>query len=547
MAPDTDQTIIDAQRLGEMLVGGARNVARNKDALNRMNVFPVPDGDTGTNLAMTLDRMEQALGDGEHDTPGTLADAAAQGALLGARGNSGVIMSQILRGFADGLDSAPDLDPMALAHAMVSASDRAYQAVIRPVEGTILTVIKDAAGAAVMRSMDEGVSVRQVLNAALTQARETLARTPEMLKKLRQAGVVDAGGQGLVYFFEGMLKALLGEILTVARTTAAAPLEAVAHPQQLDFKYCTEVSFKAPPGALDATRVALQHDTDSLMVVGAGDMVKVHVHTNRPDTVLAQALEHGELLEVKVDNMALQHNEVMKLAAAPDEDEPEAHAQPQARAAVVAVSNGPGLSRIFKSFGALAIVAGGQSMNPSTEDFLNAIESLPEPEIILLPNNGNIILAAERAAEMCGRPARVVPTKTVPQGFAAMLSYDKQTPVEELAGQMAEDMTAVITAEVTHAVRDSSVNDLDIREGDCIAVVDGDVREAAPDIAGALESVLEIFADNDVELVTFYWGDDLPDDEARALVEQASQKFPDFDYELHHGGQPLYDFIISGE
>ena len=549
--PDTARrkATVGAAALCDMLIGGARNVGRNREALNRMNVFPVPDGDTGTNLALTLDRMELAVADARFETTGALAQAAARGALLGARGNSGVIMSQILRGFADGLDSCAEVAPMELAHAFVSASDRAYQAVIKPVEGTILTVIKDAAGAAVMRSMDEGVTVPQVLNAALAQARETLARTPQMLEKLRQAGVVDAGGQGLVFFFEGMLTTLLGEAPIVKRAQAAGSLETAAAPGlALDFKYCTEVSFNAPPGALDAVRGALQNDSDSLLVVGAGEMVKVHVHTNRPDIVLGEALRHGELLAVKIDNMAVQHNELMRgERAAAAHEQAAASPEPTGRTAVLTVVNGDGLARIFRSFGAAGIIQGGQSMNPSAEDILNVIAARPEPEIIILPNNGNIIMAAERAAEMCGRPARVAPTHTIPEGIAAMLDFDPQASADDLATRMAGQIADVTTAEITRAVRDATTGGLEIKQDDFIAVIDGDIRATNGGIFELLCSVLDIFKEKEVELVTFYRGSDLPDADARLLVQRLSERFPDLDFELHDGGQPLYPLIISGE
>ena len=540
---------LNAARLRDMLCGGARAVVENRDPLNRMNVFPVPDGDTGSNLAMTLARMETAMFEaGDCDTPGALADAAAQGALLGARGNSGVIMSQILRGFADGMDSQPALSPMQLAQALVSASDRAYQAVIKPVEGTILTVIKDAAGAALMSALDDKASVRAVLDAALAQARETLARTPSMLDKLRRAGVVDAGGQGLVFFFEGMLKALLGQ------TPAAAPMPAAlaraAQTQSagdLAFRYCTEVSFNAPPGALDAVRAALSEDSDSLVVVGAGEMVKVHVHTNRPDTVLAQALEHGELIEVKVDNMAMRHNEIIVAEAQDTRGAGHGQEPPRGRTAVAAVVSGAGLQRIFRDMGASIIISGGQSMNPSTEDILNALRGAPEPEIIILPNNGNIIMAAERAAELDGRPVRVAPTRNIPQGLAALMDFDPEAPAADLEPLMREAMQSVMAAEITQAVRDSSAADFDIRENDFIAVVDGSIRACAPSLAELLPAVCRIFDEHELELVTFYTGEPLSDHEAESLIENVKKEFPDFEYQIHRGGQPLYHFLISAE
>lgn len=550
MTEDANTTELDVSRLRDMLVGGARAVVENQGPLNRMNVFPVPDGDTGTNLAMTLTRMEAAMAEaGDCHTPGALADTAAQGALMGARGNSGVIMSQILRGFADGMDSQPALSPMELAQALISASDRAYQAVIKPVEGTILTVIKDAAGAALMRALDEDTTIRSVLDAALTQARETLARTPTMLEKLRKAGVVDAGGQGMVFFLEGMLKALLGQVPAFKRSYAATPSLDISEAEDLAFKYCTEVSFQAPPGALDAVRAALQHDTDSLVVVGAGEMVKVHVHTNHPDAVLAEALQHGDLLQVKVDNMALQHNEIISGQTQENGHSPDPgqELQPQGRTAVAAVANGPGLVRIFRDLGATIIIDGGQSMNPSTEDILNALRSAPEPELIILPNNGNIVMAAERAADMDGRPVRVVPTDNVPQGFAALMDFDPDASADELADRMLDSMDSVMVAEITQAVRNTNTNDLNIRENDYIAVIDGDVRANSADLFALLCSVCETFTDADLELITIYTGADMPDEQAQLLFDKLKDQYPDFEYETHRGDQPLYHFLISGE
>lgn len=530
-----------------MFMAGSRFVARDADRIDRMNVFPVPDGDTGSNLAATLARMETELPDGADTTVPAIAEAAAKGALLGARGNSGVIFSQILRGFADGIGDHPTVSTGDLARAFVLAADRAYQAVIRPVEGTILTVVNDTAAAAALSAV-EHEDFESVLSDALDQARLTLARTPQMLDKLRQAGVVDAGGQGFVTFLEGMLAAARG-----ADIDATAPSETSAH-ETGAFQYCTEIVVAAPENSASDFRSRLSSEGDSLIVAADGGVTKIHIHTNNPSAVLSMAIAAGELVEVKIENMKRQHSERFIPAQRVTSSAPVQPSSPvvepamasSACAAVLAVVSGDGLQRIFRSLGA-SIVDGGQSMNPSTEMLLEAVNRISMEPIFILPNNGNIALAAGKAAEVSGRRVRVIPSETIPQGIAAMMELEGVDDPDEAAERMNAAIDKVTTVEITQAVRDATLDGLRILEGHYIAVVDGLVMHAERDLSDILGKTVATLAERNLECVTFFFGAGLTETQAKALTDPLSSKYTDIEFELREGGQPLYHFIISAE
>lgn len=521
--------------LRRMLAQASRAVSLNRELVDRLNVFPVPDGDTGTNMSLTLKKMEAALSE-PADTPRELARKAARNALMGARGNSGVILSQILRGLAEGLEAGAEITPLQLANSFVHAADCAYQAVIKPVEGTILTVAKDAGTAAMIQATQPGSTVESVLDAAVGQARVTLARTPQLLDKLRQAGVVDAGGQGFVNFLEGMRAALLGEALPEhVEIKAAAEAEA---PLDLPFLYCTEVNIIASHDVIPRLRGALEIDTDSLMVVGDDDLVHIHVHTNDPGMVLSHVVKFGELAGVKVDNMRIQHSE--KIHELREED--------SENISVVAVTAGGGMKRIFSSLvGSIRFVEGGQSMNPSTEELLRAVDASPASDVILLPNNPNIILAASKVRDLTKKKIHVIPSTTMPHGLAALVEFDPERQVGELVPAMKRMAGSVSVAEITRAVRDASVAGVEVKKGDAIAILDDEIVAADDDHREVLEAAVKEMAGRDAELITLYSGEGISENEAEETRAALEQKFQGVEFELHHGGQPHYIFLVSGE
>ena len=516
-----------------MLRNGAQRVALHREMVDRMNVFPVPDGDTGTNMSFTLQKMESMLMP-DAVSPRELAMGAARGALLGARGNSGVILSQILRGLAEGLESSKEVSGVEFAYALVAGADCAYQAVIKPVEGTILTVAKDAATSAMMRAVEPEATFEEILDSAVRQARITLARTPQMLDKLRQAGVVDAGGQGFVFFLDGMLSAILGEALPEKEAIKTAP---VAEVEKLPFLYCTELTLASPAANIPRLRTGLEVDSDSLLVVGGEDLVRVHVHTNDPGAVISFALDFGELMDVKIDNMRRQHNERIK-------DFPEEKSD---KVSVVAVVAGEGMKKLFASLGAAGFVDGGQSMNPSMEQILRAVEAVPGTQVILLPNNPNILLTAAKVGEISSKEVHVVPTKTMVHGVAAMVDFEPAGAVADTLKMMNEAASSAIAAEVTRAVRDSRAGGLNIGKGDVIAIIGEEIVAAALNINQVMEKVVEFMAGRSVELVTLYSGEGMELTEAENILKFLSEKFTNTDFELHEGGQPHYLFLVSGE
>lgn len=532
---------LDGQLLRKMLAGGARFVAREAQRIDRMNVFPVPDGDTGTNLAATLARMEEEMNATANGSARSAADAAAKGALLGARGNSGVIFSQILKGFADGIETASDVSTGGFARAMVLAADRAYQAVIRPVEGTILTVVNDASAAAALSAV-EHEEIEPVLADALDQARLTLARTPQMLEKLRQAGVVDAGGQGFVCFLEGMLAAVRGEI-----DLSAAKAEETVADTSLLYRYCTEVAVAAVAASAEEFRKSFAEGNDSLIVAADGGVVKIHVHTNDPASILNAAQAAGELIDVKVENMARQHTERYVPAQCIGPVASAATAAPPAGPAVVAVVAGEGMKKIFRGLGATVIVDGGQSMNPSTEMILDALKEAPGEPVFVLPNNPNIALAAKRAAELDARDVRVVSTETMPQGLAALVEMEGAGGAEETFERMRRAAEETVSVEVTRAVRDAVMDGLSVRQGDAICIVDGLLLIGEADLTEALRRVTALLAERNVEVATFFSGAGVTDEQARGYVDALSKEFQSLRFELHQGGQPHYEFIIWAE
>jgi DAK2 domain fusion protein YloV len=521
------------------------------EAVNALNVFPVPDGDTGTNMSLTMRAGLAEVGSHDHASAGELTQWVAHGALMGARGNSGVILSQILRGLARSLDEKAHVTASDLAQALKEGVVTAYKGVMRPVEGTILTVVREAADAA-CDAVAMGGNLLEMLDHTVSEARSSLARTPQLLSVLAEAGVVDAGGQGLVLILEGMLKYLRGESVAASST----PLTGVVHAHAVEGEYGYDTQFIIKGTDLDVAliRTCIAEMGDSVLVVGDERIVKVHVHSDHPGEIVEYGLGCGQLDEVIIENMQLQYEEFRAAAASKATDTglqssapPSTQVGAGGEIAVIAVASGDGLVRVFESLGADAVVPGGQTMNPSTLDLLTAVDRVVADKVILLPNNGNIILAANQAKELSAKQVAVVPTKTVPQGVSALLAFSGQADLDDNVRLMAEASANVETIEITRAVRTTQINGLSILEGQFIGLVNDNLVMVADDIASLAMGLLEHIAADQFEIVTIFRGEDVSEQEAQALADSVSTDYPDLEIEVLDGGQPHYYFIISAE
>jgi len=520
---------------------------RNADAINSINVYPVPDGDTGTNMYLTMRATMDEAFQAKSDAAGTVAHAMAHGALMGARGNSGVILSQILSGIADRLSEKERFSGCDFAEALQAASDKAYKAVSQPVEGTILTVMREGAAAAKRKARRVGSSLKAVLASAAEAAREAVSKTPSLLPILREAGVVDAGGQGLYIMLEGALRYVRGDsappLALAARDPEATWLAATASlhdGSESSYGYCTEFLVKGE--SLDSSAV-LEHMLtlgDSVLVVGDESLLRVHLHTRDPGAALSYGTSLGSVTTVKVGNIQAQAEEFVT------RPRPEAEA-PIARVSTVAVAAGLGLRQALRSLGATAIVRGGQTMNPSTEEILAAVEACPSSEVIILPNNKNVVMAAQQAAEHSTKSVKVVPTTSVPQGVAALLALDAEAGLEENAAAMGEARHTVRTAEVTRAVRPTLLGGLRVRRGQAIALIDGQLKVAEESLRGAVRASVGHMVTPDSGLITLYYGADTSREEAVALADDLGREYPSLEVELVAGGQPHYHYIVSIE
>ena len=520
--------------------------------VNALNVFPVPDGDTGTNMSLTMRAALDEANDCSPTSVGELARVVAHGALMGARGNSGVILSQVLRGFARALDGKDTLDPDDFARALKEGSATAYKGVMKPVEGTILTVAREAADAA-ERVVSTGADLRQTLEDTVSAAQESLARTPDLLPVLAEAGVVDAGGKGLTLILEGILRHMRGEGVEAPPVSEAVVEH--AHPPEGDYNYDTQFIIKGSALSIETIRQQIATMGDSVLVVGDSETVKVHVHSDHPGRVLDYGVSQGHITSVIVENMQLQYEQFR--AASPDAGEepgPPApsmliptSAQRLSHISVIAVVSGEGLGRIFESLGVDATVSGGQTMNPSTQDLLSAIERAPAEEIVILPNNKNIILAAQQAKELAKKQAVVVPTKTVPQGISALLAFNYQADLDTNLKLMSEASTQVQTAEITKAVRSAQVNGLSIAAGQFIGLLNGDLTTVGETISSVVEELLDTMDVAEYEILTVYHGQDVAPEEAAELAGSLRRQYPDLEIEDLSGGQAHYYYIISAE
>ena len=544
----------------EMVQAGATRLNKQAEYVNSLNVFPVPDGDTGTNMGMTIENGAKEVSDRSASTVGEAAGIFAKGLLMGARGNSGVITSQLFRGFSQSVKDKEELDGAALAAAFQSGVEVAYKAVMKPVEGTILTVSRGAAIGAKKKAESTNDAV-EVMRAALEGAKTALAKTPDMLPVLKEVGVVDSGGQGLVFIYEGFLSALTGEFIAseefqATPATMSEMINAEHHKsvaghvatEDIKFGYCTEIMVALKQGPTyvkdfdyDEFRNYLNNLGDSLLVVNDDEIVKVHVHTEDPGLVMQEGLKYGSLVKVKVDNMRNQHE------AQVEKEERQAKPVEEKEYAIIAVVAGDGLADIFKAQGVDYIISGGQTMNPSTEDFVKAVEELNARNIIILPNNKNILMAAQSAAEVIEQPAAVVETKTIPQGLTSLLAFDDSKSIEENYERMSASLEDVVSGSVTTAVRDTTIDGLEIHENDNLGMVDGKIVVSNPDMMETLEETFAHMLDEDSEIVTIYVGEDGSEELANELAQALAEKYEDVEVEIHQGGQPVYPYLFSVE
>ena len=543
--------VIDAQLLQKAFIAGAYNLERNKDYINELNVFPVPDGDTGSNMSLTIMAAAREVSALENPSMDELSKKISSGSLRGARGNSGVILSQLLRGFCKEIKGKKQITVSVLADGFVRAVETAYKAVMKPKEGTILTVAKGVAEKAVELSemdMDFETLGQEILD----HGNEVLKQTPELLPVLKEAGVVDSGGQGLMEFLTGAYNGLTGkeEIKEPVTSGGAAKAQTMSSEEidtsHIKYGYCTEFIImleKEYNAEIEAKfKEFLTSIGDSLVVVSDDEIVKVHVHTNHPGLAFEKGLEYGSLTSMKVDNMREEHKEKV------------IHEQDRKKAAekkpfgFVAVSVGEGLNDIFKDLGVDHIIEGGQTMNPSTEDVLDAISKVNAETVFVFPNNKNIILAANQAAEIEEeKQVIVIPTKTIPQGISALISFDETATAEANQAGMEDAITAVKSGQVTYAVRDTSIDGKEIKTGDYMGIDDAGIQAVGQDITEVVKDLIGAMADEDSELLSIYYGSDVEEEKANALVEAVQAAYPDFEVEAHAGGQPIYYYILSLE
>lgn len=552
-------TIMNAAEFKKMFKAGADRLMQNVDLVNSLNVFPVPDGDTGTNMNMTFQsgvaKMQESSSQKVHD----LALNMSKGLLMGARGNSGVILSQIFRGFYQAIKDEEELDSQSFTNAFLGGVESAYKAVMKPVEGTILTVARESAlrGQQKAESTDNLI---EIMRSIVKGAQEALDKTPDLLPVLKQVGVVDSGGKGLLCIYEGFLMALTGEVIEdepgqISDHAHAMFEEVNEHPLSMDeitYGYCTEIMVRIGQGETvikdfdyDEFRQVLNTKGDSLLVVADDEIVKVHIHTENPGLIMQLGQEFGELIKIKVDNMREQvrglegQEEALKGAKVPKPS------QEDSEYAIIAVASGQGLVDLFQSIGVTEVLQGGQTMNPSTEDFVKAIERANARNIILLPNNKNIVMAAQQAAEVSETPTVVVPTKSITQGISTLLMFNPDQTIEANQQAMSEYAQTVDYGQITNAIRDTQIDAIQIKKDDYMGILNGDIVLAHADLAQALEDLVEQMVDEDSELVTVIVGEDGDEATVEAVEDQVLARYPDLEFEVIQGDQPVYHYFVS--
>ncbi|MDW2797552.1 DAK2 domain-containing protein [Clostridium boliviensis] len=551
---------IDAKMLQKAFLAGAKELEAKKDWINELNVFPVPDGDTGTNMTMTIMSAAKEVAAIENPTMESLAKAISSGSLRGARGNSGVILSQLFRGFTKEIAAADQVTVTIMANSFVRATETAYKAVMKPKEGTILTVARGMAEKAA-ELVTETEDIIEFCHQVIEQGDYVLSQTPEMLPVLKQAGVVDSGGQGLMQVVKGAFNFLIGKevdltVETAGHREAASGSDGVALKEaDIKFGYCTEFIINLEKSynekAEQEFKGYLESIGDSLVVVSDDDIVKVHVHTNDPGLAIQKALTFGSLSRMKIDNMREEHQERLikeseKLAAQQKAEEKKAESRKPY--GFISISAGEGLDEIFKGIGADYLIQGGQTMNPSTEDMLNAIDRVNADTIYILPNNKNIILAAEQAKSLVEeKKVIVIPSRTIPQGITAIINFAPDLSPEENEANMTEEMSRVKTGQITYAVRNTTIDDIEIKEGDIMALGDRGILSVGKEIESTALKSLEAMVEEESELITIYYGKDVSEEAANALKEKAEEQFINCEVELHSGSQPIYYYLISVE
>lgn len=550
----------------KMILTSSDRLNKNAEFINSLNVFPVPDGDTGTNMSLSFASGSKYVSESTSANVGDLAQALAKGLLMGARGNSGVILSQVFRGFAKSVSNKKELTPQDLAQALQGGVETAYKAVMKPQEGTILTVARKSAEAAKKAAKDGG-DIVAVMKDTYEAAEAALKTTPDLLPVLKEVGVVDSGGQGLTFVYQGFYDALSGNVRDdeVHKPSPVEMDEMVSaehhksaqgklNTEDIKYGYCTEIMVRLGAGRLvekkfdyDEFRGYLAEIGDSLLVIADDEVVKVHVHTEHPGMVLSYGQKFGSLIKVKVDNMRLQHETILEKDEEEEREEEISENEISGDYGIIAIASGEGVAEIFKNLGATYVLSGGQTMNPSTQDIVDAIAKTKKDKVIILPNNKNIFLAADQAAEVCDVDAVVVPSKTIAQGMAAMLGFSKDADLEENKEAMTDELDTVISGQVTIAVRDTTIEGREIKKDDYMGIVDGNIVVTNPDRKEAAIEMVKAMLDEDSEVVTIIYGEDGNKEEAEAIETAVSELDEDLEIEIHEGNQPVYPYLISVE
>ncbi|MFS0782346.1 DAK2 domain-containing protein [Bacillus sp. 1P06AnD] len=556
-------TSLDGKRFAEMIIMGANQLSANAALVDALNVFPVPDGDTGTNMNLSMTSGAKEAQAHIQDHIGKVGSALSKGLLMGARGNSGVILSQLFRGFAKKIENNENIDAQEFAAAFSAGVDTAYKAVMKPVEGTILTVAKDAAKAAVA-SAERTDDLIIVMEDIVKEANASLQRTPDLLPVLKEVGVVDSGGQGLVFVYEGFLAQMKGEKAGEAPMSEQPSMDQLVNAEHhmnvqghintedIVFGYCTEFmvrfeedKLKKHPFDEKTFRNDLSHYGDSLLVISDDEIVKVHIHSEQPGECLNYGQKFGSLIKIKVDNMREQHSSIVGKTQAPVIEKPAQKKKEEF--GIVTVAMGSGVADLFRSIGAKVVIEGGQTMNPSTEDIVKAIKEVNAKNVIILPNNKNIIMAAQQSVDLVEENVVVIPSKTVPQGMSALLSFNPALSVEENSKAMKNALSHVKTGQVTYAVRDTKIEGLDIESGDFMGIEEGKIKNKSKNQIDAAKQLLEHMIDGDSEILTIIYGEDVSGEDMDALVTYCEETYDEVEVEVHNGKQPLYSFIFAVE
>lgn len=548
---------LDGRTFAEMILAGAQNLSQNASAVDALNVFPVPDGDTGTNMNLSMTSGAREVEQMDTDDIGKVGSALSKGLLMGARGNSGVILSQLFRGFSKNIETKKEINALEFAAALQAGVDMAYKAVMKPVEGTILTVAKDAAKKAMILAEKE-TDITALMTAVTEEAEASLNRTPELLPVLKEVGVVDSGGKGLLCVYEGFLASLKGE--TVPQKAVLPSLDdmvsaehhksaqSMMNTEDIEFGFCTEVMVRLDQTKREFDEGAFRQDLsqfgDSLLVIADESLAKVHIHAEEPGNVLNYAQHYGELIKIKIENMREQHTSIISQESKPADNETPPAKQPYG---IVTVAMGEGIADLFKSIGASVVIEGGQTMNPSTEDIVDAVKSVNADTVFILPNNSNIIMAANQAASVVDEQVFVIPAKTVPQGMSALLAFNPDQEAEANEANMLSAIQQVKSGQVTFSVRDTHIDGKDIKKGDFMGILNGTIIGTSENQLSAAKMLLSEMIGEDDEIVTILYGEDASQEEAEQLEAFLSEKYEEIEVEIHNGKQPLYSYIVSAE